>query len=165
MVDIEDVIGAIEAGSYTADQLQRLVSAVVNVLTADTQPQCSGTPNCNCGCGDVVPMSKFTPNDDTSDATSLIIKRIDNESPFDVHFSEDEKVNALHVDRVENKNGMVFFSLNEVTYIMPYQTITEADGSESPVVRLDVIYNGEVRSNIPFKVVSTGTRKVEIGNL
>jgi len=165
MVDIEDVIGAIEAGSYTADQLQRVIAAVVNIMTAETQPQCTGTSDCNCGCGDVEPMSSFVPDEDTSDATSLIIKRIDNEPPFDVHFSEDEKVNALHVDRVENRNGMVHFTLNEVTYVMPFQSITEADGSMTPVVRLDVIYNGEVRSNIPFKVVSTGTRKVEIGNL
>jgi hypothetical protein len=168
MVNFEEVISAIERGEFSEEQLQRAIAAVVTHLTSTTadERKCSGESACPCGCADVTPMSGFEADEDIDGMATMIIKRIDNEAPFEVHFSEDEKVNTIHVDAVAVKNNMVNFSLNEVTYMIPtYQSISESNGQKSPVVHLDAVYNGKVHTSVPFKIVSTGTRKVEIGNL
>jgi hypothetical protein len=162
MLTLQDIIQAVEDGTFSKEELHDLIAAAVGAITSPESTGCTGDEaSCGCGCSDVVPFQNYTQDDAVEDHPTAFIKRIFDETPFVVHMSEDENQHSIHVDEVEARDGVVRFTLNEVTYMMP----AGRDSGPDPVVALDLVYRGQTHSGVRFRIVKSGSRKIELGAL
>lgn len=127
-------------------------------------------PNPESAVGDASMTGMFQSEDEAEDTIGLIepiiVKRINNDKPFDGKIDTGADRCSLHGENIEVGEDFVRFSLNDIRYRVPLErqiTAVQSNGREKrPIIKFDVEFNGKTYQNIEFNISDRSSLKYQV---